>query len=97
MLTAKFGYNKVKKTSTNEIFFKLKYGSHYAFFLEDKTGLYLISHSANLVANKFEEKIMIFQQNLIYAQKMQKKLIIRASSLTTMHLIKKSDLIANTS
>ena len=70
---AKFVYNNTKNASTGRILFKLNYGYHPQVSFKNNVDLHSKSCSANKLAKKLRELIDICQQNLFYAQKLQKK------------------------
>lgn len=53
--------------------FKLNYGSHLCVFFEDDVDPYLKSFLANKLAKELRDLISTYQQNLLYAQKLQKQ------------------------
>lgn len=70
MFMTKFIYNNTKNAITSHILFKLKYDYQPCGIFENKTNLHLKSHLANKLARKLEEQIIIYQENLFYAQKL---------------------------
>ena len=69
----KFIYNNAKKASTNHTFFELNCNYHLQIFFKNNVDLYSRSRLANELAKKLKELINICQQNLLHAQKLQKK------------------------
>lgn len=65
---AEFAYNNTKNTSIGHMSFKLNCGYHFYIFFEDEINPCLRSHSANKLAKELKDLILIYQQNLLYAQ-----------------------------
>ena len=70
---AEFTYHNAKNTSTSYTPFKLNCGYHPWVFFKDNVDPYSRSCSTNKLAKKIRELIDICQQNLVHAQKLQKK------------------------
>ena len=81
---AKFAYNNAQNASTGHTPFELNYGFHPRVSFEDNINPCSKSRSANEPAKKLTELIDIYQQNLLYAQKLQKEYIIKAWSPEAM-------------
>ena len=94
---AKFAYNNAKNTSTGHMPFKLNYGFYPRVFFKDNINPYSRSCSANELAKKLKELIDICQQNLLHAQKLQKRAHDKSVKLQSYASERKFDWIANTS
>ena len=70
---AEFAYNNAKNASTGHMPFKLNCGFHLRVFFKDDIVPCSRSCSADEMAKKLRELIDICQQNLLYAQKLQKR------------------------
>ena len=66
---AEFAYNNAKNANTSHTPFELNCGFYPQVFFKDDVD----SCSADKLAKKLRELIDICQQNLLYAQKLQKK------------------------
>ena len=69
---AKFEYNKAKNASTSHMPFEVNCNFHPQVSFEDDVNFCSKSCSANELAKELRELIDIYQQNLFYAQKLQK-------------------------
>lgn len=67
-----FVYNNTKNASTDHTSFKVNYAYYLWVFLDDKVNSCSRSYSANRSAKKLSKLIFICEQNLLYAQKLQK-------------------------
>ena len=67
-----FAYNNAKNASTRYTFFELNYGFYLQVFFKDDVNPYSRPYFANKLAKELRELIDICQQNLLYAQKLQK-------------------------
>ena len=74
---AEFAYNNAKDTSTRHTLFKLNCGFYPQVFFKDDVDPCSKSRSSNKLAKKLKELIDICQQNLFYAQKLQKKAYVK--------------------
>lgn len=54
--------------------FKFKYNYHPYIFFENKDNFYLRFHSVNKLIKELRDLMLIYQQNLFYAQKFQKQI-----------------------
>ena len=70
---AEFTYNNAKNASTRDTPFELNCGFYPQVFFEDDLDPRSKSRSVNKLANKLKELMNICQQNLLHAQKLQKK------------------------
>lgn len=67
-----FVYNNTKNVSTSHMLFELNYQYHPRISFEDKTDPHSKSYSVNKLVKKLRNLMSICQQNLFYAQKLQK-------------------------
>ena len=70
---AKFAYNSTKNANTGHTPFELNYDFHPRVFFEDDVNSCFRSRSANKLAKELRELMDICQQNLLHAQKVQKR------------------------
>ena len=70
---AKFAYNNAKNASTGYTSFKFNCGYHPRVSFKEDVDPYLKSRSAEKLAGKLRELIKVCCQNLLYAQKLQKR------------------------
>ena len=70
---AEFAYNNAKNASTGHMPFKLNCGFHPQVFFKDDVDPHSRSRSADELAKELRELIEICQQNLLHAQKLQKR------------------------
>ena len=70
---AEFAYNNAKNASTGHTLFELNCGFYLRVFFKDDVNLYSRSCSTNKLAKELKKLIDICEQNLLYAQKLQKK------------------------
>ena len=70
---AEFAYNNAKNASTGHTPFKLNYSFYPRVFFKDDIDFCSRSCTANKLAKELRELIDIYQQNLFYAQKFQKR------------------------
>ncbi len=70
---AEFTYNNAKNASTGHTPFKLNYGYHPRVFFEEDVDSRSRSRSVNELAEELKELIKVCCQNLLYAQKLQKR------------------------
>ena len=75
---AEFAYNNIKNASTGHMSFELNCGFHPQVFFEDNINSCSRSCSANKLAKELKKLMDICQQKLLYAQKLQKKQMIKA-------------------
>ena len=68
-----FVYNNTKNTSISHIYFKLNYGFHLYVFFKKDINFYLRFCLAEELTKELRDLILIYQQNLIYTQKLQKQ------------------------
>ncbi len=68
-----FAYNNAKNASTSHIPFELNYGYHPKVFFKEDIDLRSRSRSANKLAEELRELIKVYCQNLLHAQKLQKR------------------------
>ena len=73
MLIAEIAYNNAKNANTGHILFELNCDFYPQVFFEDDVNPCSRSRSANKLANELRELINICQQNLLHAQKLQKR------------------------
>lgn len=73
LLMVELVYNNAKNTSTSHISFKFNYSYYLYLFFENKEKSCSKSCSTNKLAKKLKSLIAIFQQNLFYIQKPQKR------------------------
>lgn len=66
-------YNNVKNVSTGYTSFELNYSNYLYVFFVDEVDTSLTSCSINKLAKELKEVISICQQNLFYAQKLEKQ------------------------
>ena len=71
---AEFAYNNTKNASTGHIPFELNCGFHPRVFFKDDIDLRSKSRSANKLAKELKKLMDICQQNLLHAQKLQKRI-----------------------
>ena len=83
---AKFTYNNTKNTSTGHTPFKLNYGFYPRVFFEDDVDFCSRSCSANELTKELKELINIYQQNLLHAQELQKKIHDKSMKLQSYAL-----------
>ena len=70
---AEFAYNNAKNASTGHMPFELNCGFHPRVFFEDDVNFCSRSCSANELTKELKELMDICQQNLLYAQELQKR------------------------
>ena len=70
---AEFAYNNAKNSSTGHILFELNCGYHSRVFFKEDVDPRSKSRSANELAEELRELIKVYYQNLLHAQKLQKK------------------------
>ena len=70
---AEFAYNNAKNANTSHTPFKLNCGFHPQVSFEDDIDPCFKSRFANKLAKELKKLIDIYQQNLLHAQKLQKK------------------------
>ena len=70
---AEFAYNNAKNASSGHTPFKLNYSFHPQAFFKNNVNPCSRSRSVNKLAKELKELIDICQQNLLHAQKFQKK------------------------
>ena len=70
---AEFVYNNAKNVNIGHTPFKLNYGFYPQVFFEDDINLCSRSCSANKLVKELRELMNIYQQNLLYAQELQKR------------------------
>lgn len=68
-----FAYNNSKNANTGHILFELNCGYYPQVFFEDKYDTHSKSFSANELAIKLRELMIICHQNLLYIQDLQKQ------------------------
>ncbi len=73
LLMAEFAYNNAKNASTGHIPFELNCGYHSKVFVKEDVDSHSRSCSANKLAEELRELIEVCYQNLLYAQKLQKR------------------------
>ena len=73
LLIATFAYNNAKNASTGFMPFKLNSGFYPRVSFENDVNPYFKSCSADKLAKELRELIDICQQNLLYAQEIQKR------------------------
>ena len=72
MLMAEFVYNNTKNASTDNTLFELNYGYHLNVLLKSDANSRSRFYSADKLIKELRDMISIYQQNLLYAQKLQK-------------------------
>ena len=70
---AEFAYNNAKNVSIGHILFKINCGYHPRVSFEENVDPHSKSRFANKLAKELKELIEIYYQNLLYAQKLQKR------------------------
>ena len=70
---AKFAYNNAKNASTGHTSFELNYGYHPRMSYEEKVNSRSKSKSADELSAELKELIIVCQENLYHAQKLQKR------------------------
>ena len=70
---AEFAYNNTKNASTNHTLFELNCSFHPRVSFKDNVDPCFRSCSADKLTKELKELMDIYQQNLFYAQKLQKK------------------------
>ncbi len=70
---AEFAYNNAKNASTGHTPFKFNYGYHFRVSFQEDVNPRLRSRSAKKLAQELRELIEICCQNLLHAQKLQKR------------------------
>ena len=70
---AEFAYNYAKNTSTRHTPFELNCGFYPWVSFKDDVNPCSKSHSADELVNELRELMNIYQQNLLHAQKLQKR------------------------
>ena len=70
---AEFAYNNAKNTNTGYMFFEFNYGFYPQMSFKDDVDPYSRSCFADKLAKKLRELMDICQQNLLHAQKLQKR------------------------
>ena len=70
---AKFTFNNTKNARTGHIFYKLNCKFHLCIFYKEDIHLCLRFCLSKKLTNNLKNLISICQQNLIYAQKIQKQ------------------------
>ncbi len=73
MLIAEFAYNNAKNGSTGHTSFELNYGYQPRVSFEEDVDPRLRSRSANKLAEELRELMEVCCQNLLHAQKLQKR------------------------
>ena len=68
-----FAYNNAKNASTGHIPFKLNYGYHPCVFYKEDLDPRSKSKSAEELSSKLQNLMAVYQQNLHYAQELQKQ------------------------
>lgn len=74
---AKFTYNNAKYASIGHMPFELNYSYHSRVFYKEDVDPCSKSKSANKLSTELKELMTVCQENLYYAQKLQKELTIR--------------------
>ncbi len=74
---AKFAYNNAKNTSTRHIPFEHNCGFHSQVLFKEDVDLRSKSRLANKLADELRELMKICCQNLLHAQKLQKRAHIK--------------------
>lgn len=69
----KFACNNAKNISTSHTDFKLNCGYYLRIFFEKDIDYCLKTHSAKKLDKKLKDLMSIYQQNLLYAQKLEKQ------------------------
>ncbi len=69
-----FAYNNAKNTSTGYTSFELNYGFHLWVLFKEEIDPYSRFRLANKLADELRELMKICCQNLLYAQKLQKRI-----------------------
>lgn len=69
----KFAYDSAKNACNGYTFFKLNSNYHPCVFFKDENNPSLRSCLANKLAKELKKVMLIYQQNLLYAQELQKQ------------------------
>ena len=70
---AEFAYNNTKNASIGHTLFKFNCSYNHKVFFEEDIDFHLRSYSANKLAKELRELMEVCYQNLLHAQKLQKR------------------------
>ena len=71
---AEFAYNNAKHTSTDHMLFELNYGYYSQMSYEEDVNSRSQSKLADKLSAELRELMIIYQENLHYAQELQKRI-----------------------